>query len=239
MQPPSMRVQRGPRALRALSALKAAALGVDCVKIPPGSMHSPSRMAGSVAASGNSFRGSAINGKRNAFRDPRLHDFDAVYEEHFAFVWRTLRRYGVPEAAMDDAIQDAFLVVHSRLATFEGRSSLRTWIFGIARRIARDHRPSRAEWASADVLEALPDDSSSPLAALEAVERAHLLERLLAGLVPERREAFILVKLEEMTIQEAGEALGVNANTIYSRARTACRELEEALVRLSLRGEGP
>ncbi len=140
---------------------------------------------------------------------------------------------------MDDAVQDAFLVVHSRLHTFEGRSSLRTWIFGIARRVARNHRLSRAEWASADVLEAPPDESSSPLAALETVEGARLLERLLAGLVPERREAFILVKLEEMTILEASEALGVNANTIYSRVRTACRELEEALVRLSLRREGP
>ncbi len=133
-------------------------------------------------------------GKRNAFRDPELPDFGAVYEEYFDFVWRTLRRYGVPEAAMDDAIQDAFLVVHSRLPTFEGRSSLRTWIFGIARRVARDHRL----W-----------------------------------------EAFILVKLEQMTLLEAGEALDVNANTIYSRVRTACRELEEALARLYLHRGGP
>jgi RNA polymerase sigma-70 factor (ECF subfamily) len=196
-------------------------------------------MTGTVAASRDTFRGSAMTGKRNAFRHPELPEFDAAYEEHFDFVWRTLRRYGVPEAAMDDAVQDAFLVVHSRLHTFEGRSSLRTWIFGIARRVARNHRLSRAEWASADVLEAPPDESSSPLAALETVEGARLLERLLAGLVPERREAFILVKLEEMTILEASEALGVNANTIYSRVRTACRELEEALVRLSLRREGP
>jgi RNA polymerase sigma-70 factor, ECF subfamily len=202
-------------------------------------MHSQARMTGSAAASGDNFRDSAMAGKRNAFRDPELPDFGAIYEEHFEFVWRTLRRYGVPEAAMDDAIQDAFLVVHSRLPTFEGRSSLRTWIFGIARRVARDHRLSRAKWASADVLDALPVESSSPLATLETVERARLLERLLAGLAPERREAFILVKLEEMTILEAGEALGVNANTIYSRVRTACRELEEALARLYLHREGP
>jgi RNA polymerase sigma-70 factor (ECF subfamily) len=197
-------------------------------------------MTGSAAASGDNFRDSAMAGKRNALRDPDLPDVGAVYEEHFDFVWRTLRRYGVPETAMDDAVQDAFLVVHSRLPTFEGRSSLRTWIFGIARRVARDHRRSRAEWAGAEVLEALPDvGSSSPLAALETMEKARLLERLLVGLVPERREAFILVKLEEMTILEAGEALGVNANTIYSRVRTACRELDEALARLYLHGEGP
>jgi RNA polymerase sigma-70 factor (ECF subfamily) len=180
-----------------------------------------------------------MTGERNALRAPELGEFDAAYEQHFDFVWRTLRRYGVPEAAMDDALQDVFLVVHSRLPTFEGRSSLGTWIFGIARRVARNHRVSRAERTSADILDALTDESNSPLAALETVEGARLLERLLAGLAPERREAFILVKLEEMTFVEAGEVLGVNANTIYSRVRTACRELEETLVRLSLRREGP
>jgi RNA polymerase sigma-70 factor (ECF subfamily) len=168
-----------------------------------------------------------------------VHDFASVYEEYFDFVWRTLRRYGVSPAAIDDAVQDAFLVVHTRLWSFEGRSSLRTWIFGIARRVARDHRPSRGELANADVLNALPDvESSSPLATLEMVEGARLLEKLLGGLAPDKREAFTLVKLEQMTIAEASEALGVNANTIYSRVRSAARELEQALARLSLSEDG-
>jgi RNA polymerase sigma-70 factor (ECF subfamily) len=163
-------------------------------------------------------------------------DFDAVYKEHFDFVWRTLRRYGVPEASIDDAIQDAFLVVHARLASFEGRSSVRTWMFGIARRVARDHRPSaraKADAQDADTLETLPDlASKSPLATLEAIERARLLESLLAGLAPNQREAFVLVELEQMTILEVARALGVNSNTISSRVRAARQELEQALNRM-------
>ncbi|NJL96066.1 MAG: TIR domain-containing protein, partial [Anaerolineae bacterium] len=62
--------------------------------------------------------------------------FDAVYDEYFEFAWRSLRRLGVPTEALDDAVQDLFLVVHRRLDSFEGRSSLRTWIFGIALRVA-------------------------------------------------------------------------------------------------------
>jgi RNA polymerase sigma-70 factor, ECF subfamily len=162
--------------------------------------------------------------------------FDIVYEEHFDFVWRALRRYGVPDASLDDAIQDVFLVVQSRLATFEGRSSLRTWMFGIARRIARDHRPSaraRTEAVSPDTLDALPDiESKSPLATLEAIEQARLLERLLAGLAPDKRAAFVLVELEQMTILEASEALHVNSNTMSSRVRAARQELEQAIARL-------
>jgi RNA polymerase sigma-70 factor, ECF subfamily len=167
---------------------------------------------------------------------PDSRDFEVVYREHFDLVWRALRRYGVPEASIDDALQDAFLVVQSRLATFEGRSSLRTWIFGIARRVARDHRsPARmsAEALGRDTLEALPDVASkTPLATLEAIEGARLLERLLSALAPDKREAFILVELEQMTILEASQALGVNSNTMSSRVRAARQELELAIARL-------
>jgi RNA polymerase sigma-70 factor (ECF subfamily) len=168
-------------------------------------------------------------------------DFAAVYHDQFDLVWRTLRRYGVPPASLDDAVQDVFLVVHTRLASFEGRSSLRTWIFGIARRVARDHRPSaraHAEAVGGDTLEALPDlDTKSPLATVEAIEDARLLEGLLAGLAPDKREAFILVELEQMTVLEAGQALGVNPNTMSSRVRAARQELKQALTRLEAQRE--
>jgi RNA polymerase sigma-70 factor (ECF subfamily) len=168
-------------------------------------------------------------------------DFATAYHDHFDLVWRTLRRYGVPAASLDDAVQDVFLVVHTRLASFEGRSSLRTWIFGIARRVARNHRPSARAYAEAvggDTLEALPDvDTRSPLASVEAIEDARILEGLLADLAPDKREAFILVELEQMTALEAGLALGVNPNTMSSRVRAARRELKQALARLEAQRE--
>lgn len=164
--------------------------------------------------------------------------FGTIYQNYFDLVWRTLRRYGVPDASVDDAMQDVFVVVHTQLANFEGRSSLRTWMFGIARRVARDHRPSararaRAEGVGVDTLEALPDVASkSPLATLEAIEGARLLESLLGALSPKKREAFILVELEQMTVLEASQALGLNSNTISSRVRAARQELEHALARV-------
>jgi RNA polymerase sigma-70 factor, ECF subfamily len=207
----------------------------DCVTICHLTVH-PSPVTRLDAASG----GASTDGAAAPIRAPGVDlgspGLAAVYEEHFDLVWRTLRRYGVLEASIDDAVQDVFIIVHARLAQFEGRSSLRTWLFGIARRVARDHRPSTrtvAEGAAAFRLEALPDvTSKSPLATLEEVEGARLLERLLAGLAPKKREAFILVDLEEMTALEAGQALGVNVNTISARVRAAREELKEALARL-------
>jgi RNA polymerase sigma-70 factor (ECF subfamily) len=193
--------------------------------------------AADLRDSGDSLAGRVGPG-RTGWLSARL-DFGEVYQQHFELVWRTLRRYGVPPASIDDAIQDVFLVVHARLSSFEGRSSLRTWTFGIARRIARDHRPSLwgpDEGVAADTLEALPDaGTKSPLAALEALEGARLLESLLADLSPKKRDAFILVQLEQMTVLEASQALGVNSNTVSSRVRSARQELVQALARLEAR----
>ena len=47
--------------------------------------------------------------------------FEVVYDQYFDFAWRNLRRLGVPPAQLDDAVQDTFVVVHRRLAEFEGR----------------------------------------------------------------------------------------------------------------------
>jgi len=59
-------------------------------------------------------------------------DFETVYQHHFDFVWRSLRRLGVQEGTIDDAAQDVFVIAHQRLSTFRGDSSVKTWLFGIA-----------------------------------------------------------------------------------------------------------
>ena len=68
--------------------------------------------------------------------------FAAVYKAHFAFVWRIVRRLGVDDSAVDDVVQDVFLVVHRQLSWFRGESSKRSWLFAIASRLVRDSRRS-------------------------------------------------------------------------------------------------
>jgi RNA polymerase sigma-70 factor (ECF subfamily) len=161
-----------------------------------------------------------------------------IYRAHFDFVWRSLRRMGVAPGSMDDAAQDVFLVVHRKLASFEERSSVKTWLFGIVARVAHDHRrsekrkgdPLRCEEPSA--LDRLPDRATmGPMQRAEQSASIRLLEELLAQMTPEKRDVFFLAELEQMTAPEIGEALDVPLTTVYSRLRAARLEFEEALSR--------
>ncbi len=169
-------------------------------------------------------------------------DFGEVYDACFAFVWRSVRRLGVSEAAIDDVVQEIFLVVHRRLCDFESRSSLKTWIFGIALRVVRDHRrtlrrkrldaSARADGLDLDDIAAANDGPHELLAKAEAVRTLH---QLLDELDDDKREVFVLAELEQMTAPDIAEALGQNVNTVYSRLRAARQAFEQAVLRMRAR----
>jgi RNA polymerase sigma-70 factor (ECF subfamily) len=159
--------------------------------------------------------------------------FTAVYEVHFAFVWRSLRRLGVPDRLLDDAAQDVFIVVHRRLAEFEGRSSLKSWLFAIARRVAHDHRRRVGRKERTEELpEAVVDPrGATPAHDAERAEAMRALHEILAGLDVDKREVFVLAELEQMTVPEIADAIGANINTVYSRLRAARQAFEAAVAR--------
>jgi len=167
--------------------------------------------------------------------------FETIYEEHFDFIWRSLRRLGVAASSLDDAVQDVFIVVHRRLAEFEGRSSMKTWLFGIALRIAQEHRRRfrRKEGGLEPLEEAVVDNAPSPLEEAEKSEAVRALDRLLAALDDDKRAVFILAELEQMTAPEIAESLGINANTVYSRLRAARHDFDAALARRQHANRGP
>jgi RNA polymerase sigma-70 factor, ECF subfamily len=152
-------------------------------------------------------------------------DFEAVYQGHFDFVWRSLRRLGVPESSIDDAAQDVFVVAHRGLARFRGDSSIKTWLFAIAYRVARKHRPTPGDEELDAELFADPSARSPQDVTLEE-EARQLLYRILGSLEEERRAVFILAELEGMSAPEIAEALGVKLNTVYSRLRLARADFE-------------
>ncbi len=160
---------------------------------------------------------------------PARLSFEKTYEEHFDFVWLSLRRLGVAPALLDDAAQDVFVVVHRRLHEFEYRAELKTWLFAIALRTARQyHRKNQA--APADVLEQLPSAGPTPHDALAQVEALRVMDAILARMDEERRVLFIMVELEQIAVPEAAQVLGLKLNTAYSRLRLA-REDFNAMVK--------
>lgn len=168
-----------------------------------------------------------------------LPPFAAIYDEHFDLVWRTARRLGVPEPSADDVVQDVFLVLHRKLAEYDGRTPVKRWILGMTVRVVADHRrryrrkdaPCVPTPADSDGNMLLASTQRAPSVDLEIEEQMRLLERLLGQLSEEKREVLVLSELEELTVPEIAEALGANVNTIYARLRSARHDFERLYAR--------
>lgn len=164
--------------------------------------------------------------------------FAGVYDEAFPWVFRAARRLGVAPSALDDVVQDVFLVVHRKLAGFEHRSSLKSWIYGITVRVVRDRRRAqrRRPESPDDDLAALPDPNArDPQADALRREALATLLRVLDALPDDQREVFVLAELEELTVPEIAEATGANVNTVYSRLRAARKSFEAEAARVRAR----
>jgi RNA polymerase sigma-70 factor (ECF subfamily) len=157
--------------------------------------------------------------------------FHDVYEQYFEFVWRSLRLLGVAAASLDDAVQDVFGTVLRQLPHFEGRSSLRTWVFGITQYTAANHRRSvRRKSAPLEPLhDRLASHEASPLAHAEAKQLADVIFRFCEELDEGRRTVFVLALLEEVPAAEIAELLEIPVNTVYARARAIKQALRERL----------
>lgn len=157
-----------------------------------------------------------------------------IYETHADFVWRTLRRLGVPEEDSKDAVQDVFIAVQTHLYQFQGRSSLSTWIFTLCRSVARDRRRrlgrDRQRFDDVKIEEEI-DLQANVHRTAEHNERVVILESVLSGLESDQRNVFVLFELESMTGEEIAEVLNIPLGTVYSRLQAARKAFRQALVR--------
>jgi RNA polymerase sigma-70 factor (ECF subfamily) len=167
--------------------------------------------------------------------------FRAAFEEHAAFVWRVLARYGLARPERQDACQEVFLVLYRKGGPLDGRSSLRTWLYGTAVRVAlATRRRDRRRRERLAELALPPDAPPQPFESLHGRELQAQLMAALAVLSPRRREVFVLYELEEMTIAEAARALGIPENTALYRlyaAREAIAAYVQRQPRLLKRGK--
>lgn len=164
-----------------------------------------------------------------------------IYEQQADFVWRCLRRHGVSDSDAPDAIQDVFLVVHRSLPQFEGRASLRTWLFTICRSVARDRRNRayrRHEVVPlADLGTEVAGRGADASARLEHNTRLSMLEGILVTMEPDQRDVFVLYEIEDMTGDEISQALSVPLGTVYARLQVARAKFQREVARLELADE--
>ncbi len=165
-------------------------------------------------------------------------DFRKVYDDHVAFVWRSLRRLGVGESAMHDAVQEVFMIVYRRLPEFVERASITTWLFRICMGVARDHRRRahvRREVFDDFNFELRVDPADDAARVAERREDLALFDAALSKLDFDQSAVFILFELEDMSGEQIADVLAVPLGTVYSRLRLARQAFRRAVLQQSAR----
>lgn len=160
-------------------------------------------------------------------------EFAEVFRQHFDFVWRTLRSLGVPDALVDDAVQEVFICVHRRLPEFERRSALKTWIYSIAYHTAQNFRRSARRREASELDDELVSREPGPGEHAAGAQASQFVRAFLERLPRERRDVFVLCVLEELSAPDVAEILQVKLNTVYSRLRLARADFRSALERFA------
>jgi len=152
-----------------------------------------------------------------------------LVSENADFVWRSLRRLGVADADVDDALQEVFLVVYRRIADYEDRGLLRAWLFAISRQVASHYHRGQTRTEQRHrglIVDVAAQDPHEIVARREAVG---IVSSFLQELDEPQRVVFYLSEVEGMTAPEISAATGVGLNTVYGRLRLARKRFERAV----------
>jgi RNA polymerase sigma-70 factor (ECF subfamily) len=158
--------------------------------------------------------------------------FAALVREHYAFVWRVLRRFGLAPSDADDAAQQVFMVLSQR-AEDVAASKERAFLFRTAMyAAAKAHRARRRRHESpADDWEEKEDAAPQADELLDRRRARELLDRVLSEMPHDLKAVIVLFELEGLTMSEIADALEVPPGTVASRLRRARADLTERVTR--------
>ena len=183
-------------------------------------------------------------------RDAITHVIGANNQRLFRTAWSILKN----RQEAEDVVQSCNAKALAAIATFEGRSSLTTWLTRIAinealaRRRSQERRRKHLEAEGVEVLEnyreqlAKGSQAPSPEAEAAREQLRSILERAIADLPENFRTVFVLHEIEGVSVEDAAEALAIPSGTVKTRLMRARRKLQQALapeVRTALTGTFP
>jgi len=161
----------------------------------------------------------------------------ALVEDHFAYVWRVLRRLGLGEVDSDDVAQLVFLRATKRLADIRPQAE-RAFLYTMALHAAYKHRRTEQRRRE-DLLEDFDVPAEELAGADELVDRRRAretLDRIVRGMPIDFREVFVLYEIEGLSTTEIAEIIGIPVGTVASRLRRARADFEGRVARLEARG---
>jgi RNA polymerase sigma-70 factor (ECF subfamily) len=165
--------------------------------------------------------------------NPSSHpSFEDVVEALAGPLKRYLERMAGNRETADDLLQETLLRIARGLPTFEGRSSVKTWAFTIATRIATDHfrRPeTRARIVDVDEAQELSASEADVDGRLIIDEMNSCVRSVIDSLPEDYRAALVLHDLQGLTAAATAEACGCSLATAKIRIHRARNRMRKAL----------
>jgi len=151
-----------------------------------------------------------------------------LYARHRVTIYRWLLRLVGDQTSAEDLLSDVFLDVWRKAASFEGRSSVSTWLLAIARHKALSSRRRRTDMElDKELAPTVVDPADNPELVLQKKNREDLLRHCLAQLSPQHSEVIDLAYYHGKSIKEIAEIVGINEATVKSRAFYARKKLAQ------------
>jgi RNA polymerase sigma-70 factor (ECF subfamily) len=169
-------------------------------------------------------------------------DKSALHElllAHFDFIWRSLRRLGVPEDSVDDAAQQVFVVASRKIDRDPPRAP-KAFLFAIALRVAASHRRSRdrRRLLDSENWTEVGDSAPGPDELLERRRARQELDEIVESIPFDIRVVFMLFEMEEMTTKQIAELMNLPMGTVASRLRRGRELFQQGIERLKARRNG-
>jgi len=177
-----------------------------------------------------------LNAAMERYADGEDGAFSLLYSALEARLRRFFLRLGANPSAAADLVQETFLRVHRARGSFARGSALLPWVYAIGRNVFIDaarssKRRRREQLATTDEPVSEPPDPRAPTGEQDAIaaQLAFVVETTLAGIPKAQREAFVLVRYEGLSMDQAAEVLGTTKTAVKLRAFRAYEALRAAL----------
>jgi len=164
-------------------------------------------------------------------------EFDALYRLYHPRLWRFLVHLMRQPDALEEVLNDTMMVVWQRADSFDGRSKLSTWVFGIAYRKALKALSRQDLPVDGDEADELSDPGPGPEQRLGLTQLRGRLKVAMAELSPEHRAVVELCYFHDMAYAEIADVVGCPAETVKTRMFYARRRLRVLLDDLAGSGE--
>jgi RNA polymerase sigma-70 factor, ECF subfamily len=156
--------------------------------------------------------------------------FEALVDRHYADCLRYATRMLGNRADAEEAVQDTFVRAFHAIRRYDERDRLRAWIFRILLNRCRSYARRRATgWAFLARLQRFSSGDAGRVEPLIDEMEASRLQRALAVLPTDQREAFLLKYQEELSYPEMAEITGAGISALKMRVKRACERLGELL----------